>query len=249
MKFNKLYVFDSRIVTHLLFWVLYYVSFSLIWSVNNGYFESFYLEFILLPTRILAVYTTLYFLLPNFLLRKKYFNFFLGYALLVIIAAVLQHIFIYLFYDGLLLNSVESELFDFKMMVRAAVLINTTVFLVLVIKIFQLYLIEREKNSETQLGTIEIKADRRIHRVKAQDILFLEGKGNYTTYHLNDEKKITAYGSIKKALELLPKNFVRVHKSYVVNKDEIKSLDINTIEIRTHFIPRGKSASDELLIG
>lgn len=248
MQLNRLYIFNSRILTHLLFWVFYYVSFSLIWSLNGSYFKSFYLEFILLPTRILAVYATIYFLLPKFLLNRKYLKFVLGYALLVCVAAVLQHVFMYWFYDGLLLGNTNAELFNFKMLVRAAVLINTTVFLVLVVKIFQLYLLEREKNYESE-NIIEIKADRRIHRVRPQDILFIEGKGNYTTYQLVNDKKITAYGSIKKALELLPKNFVRVHKSYVVNKHEIKSLDQNTIEIRNHFIPRGKSVTDELLFG
>ena len=244
---KKLYIFDSRIATHITFWALYYLFFSFIWASNKDYLASFFLEFVLLPIRIMAVYFTIYYLLPNFLLQKKYYRFFMGYAIMMTIAAILQRIFIHLFYENLLFDGSEEGLFSVKMLIRASVLINTTVFLVLSLKIFQLFLMEREKNNNISSRYIEIKADRRIHRINLDDILFVEGKGNYTTYNLSDHKKITAYGSIKKTMEILPSNFVRVHKSFVVNKNKIKSFDANTIQIEEALIPRGKSVKDEIL--
>lgn len=171
----------------------------------------------------------------------------MGYLVLIVVASVLQRIFIHLFYENLLLNTTEEGLFSIKMLIRASVLINSTVFLVLSLKIFQLFLIEREKNSNLSNKVIEIKADRRIHRVNADDIMFVEGKGNYTTYNLSNDSKITAYGSIKKTLETLPSNFVRVHKSFIINKNKIRSFDANTIQIEDESIPRGKSVNDEVL--
>lgn len=244
---KKLYIFNSRIATHITFWALYYVFFSFIWASNKDYLASFFLEFVLLPIRIMAVYFTLYYLLPNFLLPKKYYRFLMGYLIMMVVAAILQRVFIHLFYENLLLDNSEEGLFSVKMLVRASILINTTVFLVLSLKIFQLFLIEREKNDSLTNKHIEIKADRRIHRINLDDILFVEGKGNYTTYNLSDRKKITAYGSIKKTLEILPSNFVRVHKSFVVNKNKITSFDANTIQIEEESIPRGKSVKDEIL--
>ena len=166
---------------------------------------------------------------------------------MMVVAAILQRVFIHLFYENLLLDNSEEGLFSVKMLIRASVLINTTVFLVLSLKIFQLFLIERERNDSLKNKYIEIKADRRIHRINLDGILFVEGKGNYTTYNLSDHKKITAYGSIKKTLEILPSNFVRVHKSFVVNKNKITSFDENTIQIEEALIPRGKSVKDEIL--
>jgi len=245
---NNFYFFDSRIATHVFFWVTYYVIFSLIWATNQGLIASFFLEFILLPIRILAVYVTIYYLLPKFLVNTEYLKFIGGYLVLIVFAAVLQRIFIHLFYEDLLQNNSSKELFSFKLLLRAVVLINTTVFLVLSLKIFQLFLIEREKNEKLSPNRfLEIKADRRIHRININEILFIEGQGNYTTYHLNDKSKITAYGSIKKALELLPSNFIRIHKSYVINKNEIKSFDANSIEVKDQLIPRGKSVQDDAL--
>lgn len=58
---KKLYIFNSRIVTHISFWVLYYLLFSFIWASNKDYLASFFLEFVLLPIRVMAVYFTIYF--------------------------------------------------------------------------------------------------------------------------------------------------------------------------------------------
>jgi len=245
---RQFYIFNSRIATHVFFWVTYYVVFSLIWAANQGITASFFLEFILLPIRIMAVYVTIYYLLPNYLLKKKYLKFIAGYGALIFIAAILQRIFIHFFYENLLLNNTSQGLFSFKMLLRATVLINTTVFLVLSFKIFQLFLIEREKNEKQISDYLEIKADRRMHHVHVNDILFIEGQGNYTTYNLSDKSKITAYGSIKKVLETLPDNFIRVHKSYIVNRNEIKSYDANTVAVKDQLIPRGKSVTDDVLL-
>ncbi|MEX0313870.1 MAG: hypothetical protein AB3N18_06815, partial [Allomuricauda sp.] len=139
MKPNtNFYLFGSRIATHCIFWVLYYILFGLIWVSEEGYLASFYLEFVLLPIRILAVYITLYYLLPQFLLQRKYKEFFLGYGLTLLLGGVLQRVFIHLFYEELLLNDSSAGLFSIMMLVRVIVLINTTVLFVLGAKLFQL---------------------------------------------------------------------------------------------------------------
>lgn len=250
MKFIKnFYLFDSRIATHIIFWTGYYVLFGFLWAGEEGYMASFYLEFILLPIRILAVYLAIYFLLPKYLMKRKYAHFFFGYALMLMLAGILQRVFIHLFYEELLLNDSSSGLFNIRMFIRAIVLINTTVLLVLAVKIFQLWIVERERNIIIDEKILEIKSNRRIHRVATHSILFVEGLGNYVTYHLADKSKITAYGSIKKALSSLPGNFTRVHRSYIVNRDHITSYDLNTVEVQNHPIPRGKSMADEALLG
>lgn len=232
----------------MVFWILYYVLFGLIWVKEEGYLASFYLEFILLPTRILAVYVTIYFLLPRYLLKRKFAHFFLGYGLTLLLGGMLQRVFIHLFYEELLLNDSSAGLFNVMMLVRAIILINTTVLLILGIKLFQLWAIEHEKNQSLEGEILEIRSNRKTHRVPIENILFVEGLGNYVTFHLADKSKITSYGSIKGTLEQLPDNFRRVHKSYIVNKAHIKSYDAMTIDIQDNSIPRGKSIKDEVLL-
>ena len=245
---NNFYLFNSRIATHVVFWILYYILFGLIWVGDKGYLASFYLEFVLLPIRILAVYMTIYFLLPRFLLKRRYIGFLVGYGITLLLGGILQRVFIHLFYEELLLNDSRAGLFSIMMMVRSIVLINTTVLLVLGIKLFQLWAVEHDKNKNLEHEILEIRANRKTHRVPVGDILYVEGLGNYVTYHLADKTKITSYGTIKGTLEQLPSNFRRVHKSYIVNKSHIRSYDAMTIDVQDNSIPRGKSVSDEVLL-
>ncbi len=166
----------------------------------------------------------------------------------MLIGGVLQRIFIHLFYEELLLNDSSAGLFSVMMLIRAIILINTTALLVLGAKLFQLWAIENEKNESLETEILEIRSNRKTHRVPFENILFVEGLGNYVTYHLADKSKITSYGSIKSALQVLPSSFRRVHKSYIVNKAHIKSYDAMTIDIHDNSIPRGKSISDEVLL-
>lgn len=242
------YLFRSRIATHVIFWIFYYVFFSLIWATGEGYMASFYLEFVLLPIRIMAVYVTIYALLPRLILTRNYFGFIIGYVLMLLAAGILQRVFIHLFYENLLLNGGGDGLFSLKMLLRAVILINTTVFFVLGIKLFQLWVVAFEKTRENGgSGNIILRSNRRVHRVGFGEILFIEGLGNYVTYQLEDGSRITVYGSIKKALEGLPDDFVRVHKSYIVNRHKIKSYDAASIQLNNHSVPRGKGVSDEVL--
>ncbi|MEP3571825.1 MAG: LytTR family DNA-binding domain-containing protein, partial [Flavobacteriaceae bacterium] len=222
--------------------------FGLIWVGEEGYLASFYLEFILLPIRILAVYVTIYFLLPRFLLKRKFKSFFIGYGLIMLLGGIMQRVFIHFFYEELLLNDSSAGLFNAMSLVRAIILINTTALLVLGVKLFQLWSIEHDKNRSLESEILEIRSNRKTHRVALKNILFIEGLGNYVTYHLADKSKVTSYGSIKGTLQQLPDNFRRVHKSYIVNKAYIKSYDAMTIEIQDISIPRGKSISDEVLL-
>jgi two-component system LytT family response regulator len=48
-------------------------------------------------------------------------------------------------------------------------------------------------------------------------ITFLEGEGNYTYIHTNSGKRYLVSKTLKSLAELLESNFIRVHKSYLVN--------------------------------
>lgn len=249
---KSFYLFNSRILTHVSFWVVYYISFSLIWAKPEGYFESFYLEFILLPVRMLAVYTTIYVLIPRYLRIEKYLNFILSLFGTLILAGLLQRVFIFFFYEALLEQEV-TRFFDLGQLVRAMILINSTVLFVSTVKILQLWQLERNKNLqliqelEDREEIVKIKSDKRVFRVKPNDIMFIEGLGNYVVYHTLDQKLIS-YISLKDALDRLPPYFLRIHKSYVINKQRVQSYDPESVEINQKMIPVGKSFKGELTI-
>ena len=68
-------------------------------------------------------------------------------------------------------------------------------------------------------------------RVQRDDIFYLESAGNYTKIHLKDGLQIT-HSSLKEMEVLLcADQFIRVHRSYVLNMNKVVSVDGNVIQL------------------
>ena len=247
----------NRVLRHVAFWFCYYLFFSLIWMKPQlGYLASFYLEFILLPIRIMAAYIMMYWLVPHHLANKRYQDFAIYYLLLILVAGALQRVFDHYFYQNLLLNS-DDDLFNAANYLRSIVLINTTVMLALVFKVFQLFLQEQEKAAfyQQQLETadnnpicmIALKSNRRIHHVNVASIQYIEGMGNYVSYYLDNGERLVVYSSIKACLDQLPEFFIRVNRSCVINLNQLQSYSGDDVTIGDKTISRGANITDEML--
>lgn len=100
---------------------------------------------------------------------------------------------------------------------------------------------------ETDMEYIIVKADRKYVRVKLEEILYIEGLKDYMIIHLPQRKVVTRM-TIKAMEEQLPKSrFIRVNKSYIVNRDKIDSFDNNDINIGSMEISIGLSYRESVL--
>ncbi|MDR2969615.1 MAG: LytTR family DNA-binding domain-containing protein [Tannerellaceae bacterium] len=78
---------------------------------------------------------------------------------------------------------------------------------------------------------IFVKSDRRYFKVEFKDVRFVEGLKDYVVIQL-DNNRIITHMNLKTIHELLPPNkFLRVNRSYIVNKDRISSFSNNDIFI------------------
>lgn len=92
---------------------------------------------------------------------------------------------------------------------------------------------------------IFVKMDRRFYKVNLADILFIEGLKDYVIIQMQNSRIITRM-TIKNIYEWLPKEiFMRVNRSYIVNKDKIDSFDNNDIYIHKYEIAIGNVYRDE----
>ena len=64
---------------------------------------------------------------------------------------------------------------------------------------------------------IAVYTNGRIQWVSAQDITHLEGEGNYTFIHTRQGKKHLVSKTLRVVMEILRADFIRVHKSFIVN--------------------------------
>jgi len=88
---------------------------------------------------------------------------------------------------------------------------------------------------------IFVKTEYRIQRIDLKEIQYIEGMKDYIRIITGDEKVMTLQ-SLKRMIEVLPSGrFIRVHKSYIIAIDKIKSIERSHILILDERIPIGES--------
>jgi two-component system, LytTR family, sensor kinase len=74
-------LFRYRVWWHFLFWIVWYFFYIITYSTGILEISQFIKNFYLLPVRMAATYLLIYWILPKFLFKKKYFQFFILTAL------------------------------------------------------------------------------------------------------------------------------------------------------------------------
>lgn len=91
-----------------------------------------------------------------------------------------------------------------------------------------------------------IKGDKKIHQVHPDDILFIEAYGNYCKIHLTEEM-ILSHEKISSLEGMLPMDaFIRVHKSFIVSIQRIRTIEGNRIRIGEQMVPIGQTYKHQL---
>lgn len=89
-----------------------------------------------------------------------------------------------------------------------------------------------------------VKTEHRIQKIDLKDIQFIEGLQNYIAI-TTPTGKVLSLQTLKKIEEQLPaKEFVRVHKSFIVALRHISSIERGRINIDGEIIPVGDSYRD-----
>ncbi len=92
-----------------------------------------------------------------------------------------------------------------------------------------------------------IKSNKKSVRVRFNEILYIEGLGDYIKIHLKDQKIVTNL-SMKRIFSLLPENkFYRIHKSFIIALDHIDSIEGNLVEINKNKLPVGNNYRQDFM--
>jgi len=92
-----------------------------------------------------------------------------------------------------------------------------------------------------------IKCDNQIEKVLYHDLLYAEAMMNYVMLYTSS-RKMMVYITIKSLEEQLPANiFIKVHKSFIVNVNKIKSIEGNMLDIGIAKITISQNLKEKVL--
>jgi DNA-binding LytR/AlgR family response regulator len=92
-----------------------------------------------------------------------------------------------------------------------------------------------------------VKYNGRIEKILYDELVYVEAALNYVILHTTSGKMIV-YLTIKGIIEHLPETlFIKVHKSFVVNRQKIRSIEGNIIHIGNVGIPISQNYHEEVV--
>ncbi|MCI1189383.1 LytTR family DNA-binding domain-containing protein [Hymenobacter sp. DH14] len=96
--------------------------------------------------------------------------------------------------------------------------------------------------------SIFLKTDAGTERVRFAELLFVEGYGNFVKCHLASGRVLLTAETMKQMESQLPAGqFVRIHKSYLVNLASVERLSGNVLLVGARELPVGSTYRQEVL--
>jgi DNA-binding LytR/AlgR family response regulator len=102
----------------------------------------------------------------------------------------------------------------------------------------------KQENTENY---VFFKVDKKMVKTRMADILFIESVKDYVKVRTT-EKEIITQQKISYLEESLPKEqFIRVHRSFIINRDKIDAYSATDVEIGKHHVPIGRNYKNDVI--
>lgn len=109
---------------------------------------------------------------------------------------------------------------------------------------------KKTKNNEEELITknaLFIKDRGNYNKIIFDDILYLKSAHVYTEIFKTNKQKLVIRGSLNDILSKLNKNFVRIHRSFIINVKYLDQITSNSLKMKDILLPVGKKYNQNLV--
>lgn len=100
---------------------------------------------------------------------------------------------------------------------------------------------EKDMNFEPVAVSINFKIAGSLRNILLNDILYIQSMGNYVKIYLNDKTLVTQVTTGELESKLPQSQFLRIHKSFIVNKSKIDETTDEELLIGKNKLPIGKT--------
>ena len=101
------------------------------------------------------------------------------------------------------------------------------------------------KQHADSANEIFVKVGNLIRRIDLRQLLFVKAESNYVDFVTAEQSSLSLM-SMKKLEEMLPADFIRIHRSYLVNKNHIARIEDGSVFVGKHKLPISQSYRDDL---
>lgn len=107
--------------------------------------------------------------------------------------------------------------------------------------------IHLESKSIKENTHLNIRANYKLYNIDLKSIEYIEAMDDYVKIHIENESPVVARSTMKSVINKLPDSqFIRIHKSYIVPINKIKTVQSQTINLMGIEIPIGNAYKKNL---
>ncbi len=93
-----------------------------------------------------------------------------------------------------------------------------------------------------------IKGNKQLQKVFIDEIVYIESQRDYLKFKMIDGEEIMTRQTIGYYEQFLPAQlFIRIHRSYIVSVDKIKTAEINRILVGQQYLPIGRNYKQQVI--
>lgn len=232
---------NNKTVQNLFVWFLVFLLLIATVQASNKVSTAIFTIVLLAP----AVYLSNLYILP-FLKEKR----------VAFIGLFTANAAVFTFVSALITKAVSDKVIDSKLFINYFGIMLLALILAAALKIardsftrrqeVQPKATETSSNTEGAVTSIFVKSDKKIINIQIDEINYIEAYGNYIK--IFTEEMILTPQTLTDFLEKLPDDFIRIHKSFVINFNTLKLIEGNQIVLQNGAkLPIGKSYKKAVL--
>jgi two-component system, LytTR family, response regulator len=240
---------------HPIFWITTFLILTLFFGRSyESLSQSFFFVSFLFPVIVGTSYLVNAYLVPRFLLERKYFKFGLYFIYTLVFSVYLEMLVMTLSlvlfanfkYDAL--NPRTTDIIYLTVVLYFFVFLNTIILLLREYFIGQerVRKLEAEKEKLSR-GYLLVRSERKNTQLSYEQIEYVESLGNYARIITSEGETILTKEKISSLKERLPDSFLRIHRSILVNRDKIQSFNREIITVNAVELPLSRKYKGEVL--
>lgn len=105
----------------------------------------------------------------------------------------------------------------------------------------------KQVTSVAEEAFIYVKENKKVIKLRLDDILYVEGLSEYVQIYTPTKKIITKTSMTNMQDKLPDQNFMRIHKSFIVSLTKIEAFTAHSIEVPGKELPIGRSYKNSVL--
>lgn len=245
-----------KIHQHFIFWISAAVVLTIGFGLSYSEFaKAFYFVSFLMPVAIGTGYFFNYVLVPRFLLQEKYVRFVLYSIYMIFVSLYLEMLVVTLSFVLLAnynyheLSPLMTNIFALGVIVYFFVILQSAFLLFKQLRNHKSELANlKAENEKNKKEVVTIRANRTNYSIELSKVMYVESLSDYVKIHLMDSEPIMTKETISSFEQQLPSNFIRIHRSFIINRDFLLEFNSLIVILNTGLeLPIGRTYKKDVM--